>query len=159
MTWRRLDPQFARRIQLAAFIVGFIFGLDYLFTPVGSSTALSFLERSFFPLWSWGVVIISASLAGFFVEWRILGNTHPMLPTEKRRRWGWVSNMAHILLFAVFVVLTLSTLIDVIGRGFADPIPGEEIGAGHFYGWRTAVMWGGYAYINWEFIRRLGQPI
>lgn len=148
MTWRRVDPYFARRIQLAAFIIGFFFGLDYLFTPCGSSTALTYLERSVFPLWAWGAAIMAASLAGFFTEWRVLGNDHPLLNTEARKRWGWVSTGAHIVLFAAFVVLTLSSGIDIVTRWR---------GTGQLYGWRTALMWGGYAYVTWQFIPRLGM--
>lgn len=149
MTWRRLDPYFARRIQLVAFGVGVFFGLDYLFTPVGSSTALTYLERAVVPLWLWGAIIIAASLTGFIVEWRILGNDHPLMPSARRRRWGWASNISHIVLFAILVALTLSSIIDIGTRA---------LHTGHFYGWRTGLLWGGYAYINWEFIRRLGDP-
>lgn len=148
VTWRRVDPQFARRIQLAAFIVGFWFGVDYVFTPYGSSPVLSWVERGAVPLWAYGAVIMAACLAGFYVEWRILGNEYPLLPTEARRRWGWVSNISHITLFASFVVLSSSTIVDIVNRGVE----------GHgWYGWRTTVMWAGYAYVNWEFIRRLGD--
>lgn len=148
MTWRRVDPYFARRIQLAAFLIAIGFGLDYLFTPAGSSTALTLVERGWVPLWAWGVVIIAAGVAGFFVEWRILGNDHPLVHTAKRWQWGWVSNVSHIVLFAAFLVLAGSSLFDVIHRGWTG---------GGWYGWRTPAMWGGFAYVNLQYIRRLGQ--
>ncbi|MDV7192570.1 MULTISPECIES: hypothetical protein [Mycolicibacterium] len=150
MTWRLVAPHFARRIQLAAFLIAIGFGMDYLFTPPGSSGALTFVERAFLPLWVWGAVIIAAGLSGFLVEWLILGDDHPLLLTPKRWRWGWVSNMAHTVIFAAFVVLSASSLFDIIGRGFEG---------GGWYGWRTALMWGGFAYANFQFIRRIGQPI
>jgi hypothetical protein len=143
-----VDPYFARRIQLAVFVIAVLFGLDYMFTPSGSSTAMTIIERTAFPLWLWGAVIIGAGLTGFFVEWRILGNQHPLLRTEQRWRWGWAVNIAHIVLFAVFAVLTFSSFTDIVLRGVND---------GDWYGWRTAVMWGGFCYANWQFIRRLGE--
>ncbi|GJJ24191.1 hypothetical protein [Mycolicibacterium mageritense] len=150
MTWRMVAPYFARRIQLAAFLIAIGFGLDYLFTPPGSSTALTVVERAWVPLWVWGAVIITAGLAGFIVEWKILGDDHPLVLTPHRWRWGWISNLAHIVLFSAFVVLTASSLFDVIGRG---------LDGGGWYGCRTALMWGGFSYANFQFIRRLGQPI
>lgn len=149
MTWRRVDPYFARRVQLVAFGVGVFFGLDYLFTPTGSSTALTYIEKAAVPLWLWGVVIIIASVTGFLVEWRILGYDHPLMPSARRKRWGWVTNVAHIVLFAILVVLALSALADITRRA---------VETGELYGWRTGLLWGGYAYINWEYIRRLGDP-
>lgn len=150
MTWRRVAPFFARRIQLAIFIIAIGFGLDYLFTPDGSSVALTTIEQTAFPLWVWGATIMVCGIAGFVVEWRILGNDHSILMTEKRWHWGWVSNTAHIVLFALFVVLAASTIFDVIDRG-AD--------TGQWYGWRTTIMWGGFAYANWLFIQRPGDRL
>lgn len=150
MTWRRVDPYFARRIQLAIFVLGFGFGLDQILTPVGSSTALTAAEQSAFPLWAWGTTIVLASLAGFTVEWLVLGNDHPLVPTHNRWRYGWVSNVAHIVLLAMFVALAGSALSDVVTRG---------IETGYWFGFRTAIFWGGYAYANWQFIRRLGDPL
>lgn len=149
MTWRRVDPYFARRIQLAIFVIAFGFGVDYLSTPVGSSSALTAIERTWLPLWAWGAIIMAASAAGFFVEWRILDKHHPLTKTPERWRWGWITNIAHIVLFAMFVALTVSVMVELIARG---------IHGGGWYGWRTAVMYGGFAFGNWQFIRRLGEP-
>ncbi len=149
MTWRRVDPYFAKRVQLVAFAVGVFFGLDYLFTPQGSSRALTYIEQSIVPLWLWGVVIMAAGLTGFITEWRFLGNEHPAMTSARRKKWGWVSNICHITLFAILCVLAASALIDIVQR---------FIHTGELYGWRTGLLWGGYAYINWEFIRRLGDP-
>lgn len=148
MTWRRVDPYFARRIQLALFVIGIAFGLDYLFTPTGSSAALTTIERTIVPLWVWGLTIAVAGAVGFFVEWRILGNDHPLVPTAERWRWGWASNVAHIVLFAMFAVLAGSSLWDIVSRALHD---------GSWFGWRTSVMWGGYAFANLQYVRRLGQ--
>lgn len=152
MTWRKVDPYFARRIQLVAFAVGIFFGLDYLFTPTGSSTALTLIERAVVPLWLWGAVIITASAIGLFVEWKVLGNDYPLswMPSDARRRWGWVSNICHVTLFAILIALTLSSGVDITTRA---------VETGQLYGWRTGLLWGGYAYINWEFIRKLGAPL
>jgi hypothetical protein len=147
VTWRRVDPYFARRIQLLLFVIAIGFGVDYLLTPVGSSGALTIIERTWLPLWVWGVTILAAGIAGLIVEWKILGNDHPFVTTDKRWRWGWVSNVAHIVLFALFMMLTASSLYDIWIRG---------TDTGDWYGWRTALMWGGYAYANNQFIRRLG---
>lgn len=148
MTWRRVDPEFARRIQLAAFLIGIVFGVDYLVTPQGSSAALTGIERAWLPLWAWGATIVAASVAGFLVEWRILGREHPFLPSSRRARWGWVTNVAHIIVVAVFSVLAASSLADILTRG---------VETGAWYGFRTSVMWGGYAYINVQFVKRLGD--
>jgi cytochrome b561 len=147
MTWRRVDPFFARRIQLLIFGIATFFGLDYLFTPEGSSTALTIIERTWLPLWVWGVTILLAGVCGFFVEWRILGNDHPFVATKSRWQWGWVSNISHIVLFALFLALTASSAYDIIHRG---------VSGGGWYGWRTTIMWGGYAFANNQYIRRLG---
>lgn len=148
MTWRRVDPYFARRIQLALFVIGIAFGLDYLFTPAGSSAALTTIERTAAPLWVWGLTIAAAGVVGFFVEWRVLGNDHPLVPTPERWRWGWASNVAHIVLFAMFAVLAASSLWDIVSRALHD---------GSWFGWRTSVMWAGYAFANLQYVRRLGQ--
>jgi hypothetical protein len=149
VTWRRVDPFFARRIQLAAFTIGVLFGLDYLFTPTGSSPVLTYIERSWVPLWAWGAVIMAASAAGLIVEGWILRAEHPLVPTDKRWRFGWVSNIAHVLLVAIFVVLTGSSIADIVTRG---------IDTGTWYGWRQTIMWAGYVYANWQFVHRLGDP-
>lgn len=146
MTWRRVATYFARRVQLGLFIIAIGFGLDYWFTPVGTSGALTSIEGTFIPLWAWGVTIVLCGVAGLLVECLILGADHALVATDERWRWGWVSNIAHAVLFGLFVALTYSSLADVVGRG---------IDTGHWYGWRTALMWGGYAYLNLLFVQRL----
>lgn len=148
MTWRRVDPFFARRVQLAMFLTAIWFGLDYFFTPEGSSDLLTVVERGAVPLWVWGAVITAAGVAGFIVEWRILGDDHPLVMTDKRCRWGWVTNIAHIALFATFLALAGSVLVEVLHRGMMD---------GYWFGWRTPAMWLLFAYVNSQYIRRLGQ--
>lgn len=150
MTWRKVDPYFARRIQLVAFGVGIFFGLDYLFTPQGAFSSLTYIEQAAVPLWLWGVVITAASLTGLVTEWRILGNDYPGIPSLRRRRWGWVTNICHIILFAILCVLAASSVLDITQR---------FIHTGDLYGWRSGLLFGGYAYINWEFILRLGDPL
>jgi hypothetical protein len=150
VTWRRVDPYFARRIQLAAFVIGVLFGLDYLFTPVGSSAILTYVERTWVPLWAWGATIMLAGTTGLIIEGLVLSAEHPLVPTAKRWQWGWASNIAHILLVAIFAVLTCSSVVDIIDRGWDT---------GQWYGWRTTIMWGGFVYANWQFVRRLGDPL
>lgn len=149
MTWRKLDPYFARRLQLGIFTTAILFGLDYLVTPAGSSLALTTIERTWLPLWVWGATIIVAGLAGLFVEWRILGTQHPFVLSPQRWRWGWISNTAHIILFAVFIVLAGSALVDLVHRG---------LDGGGWYGWRTSLMWGGFGMVNFAYVRRLSLP-
>lgn len=148
MTWRQVDEFFARRIQLATFLTAIWFGLDYFFTPEGSSELLTVVERGAVPLWVWGAIITTAGVAGLVVEWRILGNDHPLVFTDKRWRWGWVSNIAHIVLFATFLVLSGSITLEIAHRGM--------MGDG-WYGWRTPAMWCLFVYANSQYIRRLGQ--
>lgn len=151
MTWRRVDPFFARRIQLALFAVAIGFGADYLFTPTGSSAALTTIERTWLPLWAWGAIIMAAGIAGFIVEWRVLGKSTPLIPTPDRWRWGWISNTAHSVLFAVFIVLAGSSMFDLIHRALSE-------GKG-WYGWRTTLMWGLFAFANLQYVRRLGSSL
>ena len=99
-------------------------------------------------MWVWGAVIAVAGVAGFLVEWRILGNDHPLVFTDRRWRWGWVSNIAHIVLFAAFLTLAGSITLEIVNRGL--------MGDG-WYGWRTPAMWLLFAYVNSQYIRRLGQ--
>ena len=148
MTWRRVDPYFARRIQLAIFAVGIVFGLDYLVTPGGSSAALNSIEAAWAPLWAWGATILGCSLVGFLVEWRILNREHPFLPSKQRNRWGWLTNAAHIMLVSVFSVLSAASLTDLFIRG---------LDTGHWFGFRTSVLWGFYAYVNFQFVKRLAE--
>lgn len=148
-----MAPYFARRIQLAIFIIAIGFGLDYLVTPAGSSAALTTIERTWVPLWSWGLTILTCGVSGLFVELHVLNDDHPLLLTEKRWKWGWISNIAHTILFALFVALAGSSLYDTATRLVAE----HGADAGKLYGWRTALMWGGYAYANWLFIPRMGR--
>lgn len=147
MTWRWVDPFFARRIQLAIFVIAVLFGCDYLFTPSGSSTALTSIERALLPLWLWGAVIIAAGVAGLIIEGWVLREEHPLVKSARRWDWGWVSNIAHATLIAIFTVLAGSSVLDIVQRG---------LDGGGWYGWRTALMWSGYVYANAQFVRRLG---
>lgn len=148
MTWRRVDNEFARRVQLAIFLIGTVLGLDYLVTPTGSSAVLSSIEKAWLPLWMWGATILGSSVAGFLVEWRILNREHPFLPSRRRERWGWVTNGAHMILVAVFSVLAASALTDIVTRGISE---------GVWFGFRTSVLWGFYAYVNFQFVKRLAE--
>lgn len=149
MTWRRVDPYFARRIQLAIFAIAIGFGLDYLYTPTQKSIALTTIEQSWLPLWAWGATITAAGVAGLLVEWRVLGALHPFVLSDKRWKWGWVSNISHIVLFAMFTTLAGSALYDIAMRG---------LDGGGWFGWRTSLLWGGFAFGNFQYIRRLGDP-
>ncbi len=99
------------------------------------------------PLWAWGGVIMAAGIAGFGIEWKVLGNDHPLIPTPGRWKWGWISNISHITLLAVFLALATSSAYDIAHRG----LDGEG-----WYGWRTTIMWAGYAFANSQYVRRLG---
>lgn len=145
MTWRRVRRLFARYVQLGVFGVAILFGMDYWATPVGTSGALTAIEQTWIPLWIWGATISAAGLAGLLVEWRILGDDHPILVTDTRWRWGWVTNSAHGMLCALFVALAGSSLFDVLMRGIDE---------GKWYGWRTGVMWAGFAALNYAFVPR-----
>jgi len=149
VTWRKADPFFARRIQMAIFAVGMIFGLDYLITPGGcSSTVLTSVEATWAPLWVWGATILMFSVLGFVVEWQVLNREHPFLPSKRRNQWGWLTNASHIVLVAVFSVLSASSLTDIITRGISE---------GHWYGFRTSALWGFFAYVNLQFVKRLAE--
>jgi hypothetical protein len=137
--------EFARHVQLGVFVIAIAFGLDYLATPVGTSGALTAIEQGVVPLWCWGATITAAGIVGLLVEWRILGDDHPILVTDTRWRWGWATNTAHAVLCGLFAALAGSSLWDVVERGLQQ---------GTWYGWRTGLLWGGYAALNWAFVPR-----
>ena len=143
MTWRRVDPYFARRVQRGIFVAGLAFGADYFATPMKSSSALTAIEASFIPLWLWGAAICAASLAGLVVEGLVLRDDDLVVRSPLRRRWGWVSTVAHVVLVALFVVLGGSALQSTIAVGMRT---------GDYYLWRTPVMWLGFAWLNWQYI-------
>lgn len=145
MTWRRVRQRFARWVQLGVFVVAIGFGLDYLASPPSSAGVFTVIEQTIVPLWAWAATIIAAGVIGLFVEWRILGDDHPILITDTRWRWGWATNTAHAVLFGLFTSLTGSSLYDITMRG---------VETGQWYGWRTALMWGGFAALNLAFVPR-----
>lgn len=142
MTWRQVDPRAWRRTQLAIFAIAVAWGTDYLFTPPASSSLLTTIERGM-PLWAWGSLLMGAGLAGYIAE-TALGDD-PLFPTARRRRWGWVTDGAHTLLFGVYFALASSSLFDVITRD----------NDGGTYGWRTPALWFGFAWLNAQFVRRV----
>lgn len=147
MTWRRVKPNFARYVQLGVFLVAIGFGLDYTAMPDPPAVPPppEAITQTWLPLWWWGVTIAAAGVAGLFVEWRILGDDHPFLMTETRWRWGWVSNIAHAALCSLFAALSLSALYDVVAQG---------VESGHWYGWRSCVLFAGFSALNWAFLPR-----
>ena len=142
MTWRNVDQGTWRDAQLAIFAIAVLWGLDYWFTPAQSSSLLSRLETAM-PLRLWGSLLIGAGIAGLIAEF-ILGDD-PLYPVARRGRWGWVSNTSHSLLFGVSFALASSSLIDVLTRD----------GDGGTFGWRTAAVWLGFAWLNSKFVRRI----
>jgi hypothetical protein len=144
VTWREVDPRTWRRAQFITFAIAAAWGLDYLFTPSGASSLLTTIERGM-PLWAWGWLLLLCGLAGLVAEWALGDDTRPLLPNERRARWGWVSSTAHTILFGAFFALACSSLLDIATR--------DEPG---FYGWRTPALWFGFAWLNKQFVRRIG---